>query len=117
MRLSQLCKRERGMFCANVPTVNSGKVIECLEDNRRQPNMSSKCRAAIKVNMEIKSRHVLLNRPLLNACFANFHKICRAPTLSKLSDEGSAKLITCMLEKREMVLRHYGLYCYILMIL
>ena len=64
--------------------------------------------------MEIKSRHVLLNRPLLNACFANFHKICRAPTLSKLSDEGSAKLITCMLEKREMVLRHY---CYIFMIL
>lgn len=107
-RLNQACRRERGMFCADVESDNSGKVIECLEENRKQAAMSAKCLAAIKRNMIIESRNVMLNRPLLKACYGNFHTICNAQRKSRLSNEESDALINCMLDKREQVVcRHF----------
>ena len=110
VRLEKLCRIERKIFCADVDSDNSGAVIECLQENRKQSRMSTKCKAAIRKNMEIQSRNVMLNRSLLKACFGTFHKICNAPA-GKLTDEESAKLITCMLNKRQQVVSQ--LYTYI----
>ena len=102
VRLEKLCRIERKLFCADVDSDNSGAVIDCLQENRKQPKMSTKCKGAIKQNMEIQSRNVMLNRALLKACFSTFQNICNPPA-GKMNDEESAKLITCMLDKREKV--------------
>jgi golgi apparatus protein 1 len=100
LRLHKVCRGDQVRFCKDVE-YGEDRVIQCLENHRKDMHFSTECRKEVESVMERRSRDYKLDPEIRTLCAEDIDRVCGAEEERSDSEVPDGKVLMCLVDFRD----------------